>query len=64
MRNALFSCGRLHVSDRPFARRLLARNFWGQESRKGLRFAFYVRSHWLRMPPMMLARHLWVKARR
>ncbi len=64
MRNALFSGGRLHVSDRPFARRLLARNIWGQESRKGLRFAFYVRSHWLRMPPLMLARHLWVKSRR
>jgi putative nucleotidyltransferase-like protein len=45
-----------------FRARLLARNGWGQEKAKALRFAFYVRSHWLRMPPMMLARHLWIKA--
>jgi Uncharacterised nucleotidyltransferase len=44
--------------------RLLARNGWGQETRKVLRLAFYVRSHWLRMPPLMLARHLWTKWRR
>ena len=37
---------------------LLARNPWGQQSRKLLRFAFYIRSHWLRMPPLMLAGHL------
>ena len=43
--------------------RLLARNGWGQPVRPLLRFAFYVRSHWLRMPPLMLARHLWTKAR-
>jgi hypothetical protein len=29
-----------------------------------LRFAFFVRSHWMRMPPLMLARHLLIKARR
>jgi hypothetical protein len=56
--------GRLRLSDRVFERRLLARNGWGQGTRKGLRFAFYVRSHWLRMPPLMLARHLLVKAGR
>ena len=44
--------------------RLLARNGWGQETRKILRLAFYIRSHWLRMPPLMLARHLWVKWQR
>jgi hypothetical protein len=44
--------------------RLLARNGWGQETRKILRFAFYVRSHWIRMPPWMLARHLWTKWRK
>ncbi len=44
--------------------RLLARGGWGQETRKILRLAFYIRSHWLRMPPLMLARHLWVKWRR
>jgi hypothetical protein len=47
-----------------FERRLLARNGWGQATRPFLRFAFYVRSHWLRMPPLMLARHLWTKWRR
>jgi hypothetical protein len=55
---------RLGLADRLFRARLLARNAWGQEERKGLRFAFYVRSHWLRMPPLMLARHLWTKATR
>ncbi len=44
--------------------RLLARNGWGQETRKILRLGFYIRSHWLRMPPLMLAKHLWTKWRR
>lgn len=44
--------------------RLLARDGWGRETRKLLRFAFYVRSHWLRMPPLMLARHLFAKWRK
>jgi hypothetical protein len=52
------------LSDRLFEARLLARNAWGQEKRKALRFAFYLRGHWLRMPPLMLARHLWTKATR
>jgi len=56
--------GRPRVTDRLFEARLLARNGWGQEKRKALRFAFYLRSHWLRMPPLMLARHLWIKATR
>ncbi|HEY5722017.1 MAG TPA: nucleotidyltransferase family protein [Allosphingosinicella sp.] len=47
-----------------FERRLLARDGWGRATRPILRFAFYVRSHWLRMPPLMLARHLWTKWRR
>ncbi|MDQ8757782.1 nucleotidyltransferase family protein [Sphingosinicella sp. LHD-64] len=55
--------GRTRLGDRLFEARLLARNGWGQERHKALRFAFYIRSHWLRMPPLMLARHLWVKAR-
>ena len=55
--------GRARLSDRLFEARLLARNAWGQPIRPAVRFAFYVRSHWLRMPPLMLARHLWVKAR-
>nr|MDQ4087552.1 hypothetical protein [Pseudomonadota bacterium] len=55
--------GRARLADRAFAARLLARNGWGQPVRPLLRFGFYLRSHWLRMPPLMLARHLWVKAR-
>ncbi|WP_375394092.1 nucleotidyltransferase family protein [uncultured Sphingomonas sp.] len=47
-----------------FCRRLLARDGWGRATRPVTRFAFYVRSHWLRMPPAMLARHLWIKWRR
>jgi hypothetical protein len=50
------------VSDELFERRLLARDGWGRPSRNCLRFAFYARSHWIRMPPLMLARHLWIKA--
>jgi len=58
------AAGRLTLADRLFEARLLARNGWGQERRKLLRFAFYLRGHWLRMPPPMLARHLWIKATR
>lgn len=55
---------RLDGSDRLVVRRLLARDGWGRETRPVTRLGFYVRSHWLRMPPTMLARHLWTKARR
>jgi hypothetical protein len=51
------------MSDGLFIRRMLARDGWGRETRPFIRLAFYVRSHWMRMPPMMLARHLWIKAR-
>lgn len=47
-----------------FTARLLARDGWGRPTRPLLRFAFYLRSHWLRMPPLMLARHLWTKWRK
>jgi hypothetical protein len=56
--------GRPHSSDPLFRRRLLARDGWGRQRRPVTRLGFYVRSHWLRMPPAMLARHLWVKARK
>lgn len=59
---ALFDGEGLEMRDRPFARRLLARDGWGRATRPATRLAFYVRSHWLRMPPWMLARHLFVKA--
>ena len=51
------------AGDDLFVKRLLARDRWGRPTRPALRFGFYVRSHWLRMPPLMLARHLWTKWR-
>lgn len=61
--NGLYGAGgALRFSDRLYVRRLLSRNGWGQETRKLTRLAFYMRSHWLRMPPLMLARHLWIKS--
>ncbi len=54
---------RVTTTDQLFIARLLARNGWGQNTRRPLRFAFYIRSHLLRMPPLMLLRHLWIKAR-
>ncbi len=51
-------------ADPLFRRRLLARDGWGRGTRPATRFAFYLRSHWMRMPPPMLARHLWTKWRR
>ncbi|MET1112233.1 MAG: nucleotidyltransferase family protein [Allosphingosinicella sp.] len=55
---------RLNWADGLYLRRLIARDGWGRARRPLTRLGFYVRSHWLRMPPAMLARHLWVKARR
>lgn len=55
--------GHDRMRDSLFTRRLLARDGWGRETRPISRLGFYVRSHWMRMPPMMLARHLWTKAR-
>jgi hypothetical protein len=55
--------GSLRGADRLYLRRLLARDGWGRQTRPATKMAFYVRSHWLRMPPLMLARHLWQKAR-
>jgi hypothetical protein len=54
----------LTLWDRVIVWRLLARDGWGRETRKLLRFGFYLRSHWLRMPPLMLARHLFTKWRK
>jgi hypothetical protein len=56
--------GRARAGDAVYARRLLARDGWGRTARPATRLSFYVRSHWMRMPPLMLARHLWTKARR
>jgi len=54
----------LAAADLLYRRRLLARDGWGRARRPLIRLGFYVRSHWLRMPPLMLAKHLWVKARK
>jgi Uncharacterised nucleotidyltransferase len=54
----------LTFADRLFRARLLARDGWGRETRPLLRFAFYVRSHLIRMPLPMLVRHLWTKWRK
>jgi Uncharacterised nucleotidyltransferase len=62
-RKEIIGC-RITPADRLYGRRLLARDGWGRATRPLTRLGFYVRSHWLRMPPLMLARHLWVKARR
>jgi Uncharacterised nucleotidyltransferase len=51
-------------ADAFFVRRLTARDEWGRGTCKLTRLAFYIRSHWLRMPPLLLARHLWVKWRK
>jgi hypothetical protein len=50
-------------SDRLFLRRLLARDGWGRQTRAVTSFGFYARGHLMRMPPLMLARHLLKKAR-
>lgn len=50
--------------DKYYIARLTARDNWGRGTRKFIRLIFYIRSHWLRMPPLMLMRHLWVKWRK
>ena len=47
-----------------FRRRLLARDDWGRVTARALEQVFYIRSHWLRMPPLLLTRHLWTKWRK
>lgn len=54
----------LTLLDRLFLRRMQSRDGWGRDSAKLLGFAFYIRSHLLRMPPLLLARHLWTKWRK
>ena len=56
--------GERGIGDSLYLRRLLARDGWGRQTRKLTRLAFYLRSHWLRMPPLMLARHLYTKWRK
>lgn len=51
-------------ADGLFLRRITAVDGWGRKTRKLTRQGFYIRSHLLRMPPTMLARHLWTKWRK
>lgn len=51
-------------TDSFFEKRLLSRDGWGRDSANLLGLAFYIRSHLLRMPPLMLARHLLTKWRK
>jgi len=62
--DALFAEGTARGADRLYIRRITARDDWGRPTRPITRLVFYVRSHWLRMPPAMLARHLWTKWRK
>ncbi len=55
---------RVTLADRLYLYRITARDGWGRPTRPVTRMAFYVRSHWLRMPPGLLARHLWTKWRK
>ena len=55
---------RWHRKDKWYRARLLARDGWGRPMRPLPRLIFYIRSHRLRMPPLMLARHLWTKWRK
>ncbi|MEG3123129.1 nucleotidyltransferase domain-containing protein [Sphingomonas sp. GB1N7] len=52
------------LADRLYLRRITARDGWGWPTRAFTRQGFYIRSHWLRMPPAMLALHLWTKWRK
>jgi Uncharacterised nucleotidyltransferase len=55
---------RWNRQDRWYVARLTARDGWGRETHKLLRFIFYVRSHLIRMPLPMLLRHLFTKWRK
>ncbi|MDV3457503.1 nucleotidyltransferase family protein [Sphingomonas sp. HF-S4] len=52
------------AADPLFQRRMLARDGWGRPTARVTRLAFYLRGHAMRMPPAMLARHLWTKWRK
>ena len=56
--------GKPSWTDDWYEKRLMARDGWGRQTKRWLRLVFYLRGHWLRMPPAMLARHLWIKWRK
>jgi Uncharacterised nucleotidyltransferase len=55
---------RWHRQDKWYRARILARDDWGRETHKFVRFVFYIRSHLIRMPLPLLIKHLWIKWRR
>lgn len=55
--------GRADALDALMRRRLLGCDRWGRRRDPIARQLLYVRSHWLRMPPALLARHLFIKWR-
>ena len=57
-------CRHLSATDRLYRRRMIARDGWGRERYTALRTAFYIRSHLIRMPLPLLARHVWIKWRK
>jgi hypothetical protein len=59
-----YRAGETRASDFLYLRRLLARDGYGRATQPLTRQAFYIRSHLLRMPPPLLARHLWTKWRK
>ncbi|MBB4633002.1 hypothetical protein GGQ98_002631 [Sphingosinicella soli] len=54
--------GRIDIVDRLALRKLYWRDRFGHQGAKLSDRLLYVRGHWLRMPPLMLARHLTRKA--
>ncbi|MBA3880520.1 MAG: hypothetical protein C0500_12485 [Sphingobium sp.] len=61
---AAIGVGQPTLLDGLFLHRVTARDGWGRATRPFTRLGFYARSHLLRMPPAMLARHLWTKWRK
>lgn len=63
--DVLFADGKpAGLIDRFYLTRVTARDGWGHETGKLLRFAFYIRSHLIRMPLPLLIRHLFAKWRK
>ncbi len=55
---------RWNRQDKWYLKRITARDEWGRETQRLVRFIFYLRSHLIRMPLPMLIRHLWTKWRK
>ena len=55
---------RWNRQDKWYLKRVTARDGWGRETHKAIRFIFYIRSHLIRMPLPMLVRHLFTKWRK